>query len=705
MQEAKNQLYNLIKHASDLDDKLDHITKDQQKKLQKHRRDYKDMLFKLLYDLNLNTERAQQMEHKKMEYKEIADETINTLLGTKDDIKDYDKIKTIAIVHRNLKKANDLSKKLKNLEEDVKNYMGKNNMSERSAFESFLECDIAEVHKKVYDFEEFKYELVYYAKEIDRESFLLVQRKINMIDKVTSEFIVDILKISINFLQIFEDKKIQESTELVIMREEQRDETTRLVHKQVPKNDLVMKELVNMNVKYIGRTENKYKDKFEEGMRYCIRERIKGLKGADVYALNNLYDEFTRVKGFKDKKDTILDWTSIIQTFHDELRNFFLENPLPPKDIVFVLDFTEKYYKFLESDLNIHAEVLGEDLLSGRENQLIGEYIKTATFSLSNWIDTITEKEVNRFHQRIATPMFDEDNKYISENFITFLSLIKQQLEPIAFSPKILSQITAEIVRFTHSFAKEIVRAMERDFTPACKQKDNPGYEEYVITIGNSGLKITEYISSVPQGQSNEIKELGNIFLTLAKRSNNFLTLFVINTCKPVLDKVFTDVWYNEDIINIFLITIEDFFSDYKLVMVDFLFYLFIDEIISEITKSYLKQLTRKRAKLYEDCGYRLDKDISRLTDLLKKYNDDASFDVLQKIVPLLGKCNLDIFIIELKSLLMAYPDIKRDYIKNIILKKDYLSDAERKTFLAKTKECFNELKSERKTLFSSIFF
>lgn len=97
----------------------------------------------------------------------------------------------------------------------------------------------------------------------------------------------------------------------------------------------------------------------------------------------------------------------------------------------------------------------------------------------------------------------------------------------------------------------------------------------------------------MPQAQSNEIKDLGNIFLNLAKKDKNFLSLFVLNTCKPVLDNVFTDAWYNEDILNVLIITIEDFFSDYKLVMIDFLFYFFIDEMVSELTNAYLKQLTR----------------------------------------------------------------------------------------------------------------
>ncbi|KAM0677536.1 SNARE-binding exocyst subunit S6 [Binucleata daphniae] len=376
-------------------------------------------------------------------------------------------------------------------------------------------------------------------------------------------------------------------------------------------------------------------------------------------------------------------------------------------DILYILDFTKKYYEFLEAVMKVPKESLGDEILGDKENELIQEYTKCATSSLSAWVDNLKNNEIESFFAREASPTLDEEDKYTSLNFINLLQLIKQQLEPIAYNHKIFKVIINEITVCVRQFSKEIVKAMDKDFIPACKQKCNPGYEEYVIMFGNSGLKVTQYVSSLPLAQTSEVKELGNIFINITKKSNYYLSSFVINTCKPVIDKIFTNEWYTDDITKVLVVTVDDFLIDYQTNMSDFSFITFVYELCSELTKAYLKQLVRKRAKIYEDCGYKLNKDLGKFIDLFNKYGEkdevESNLEAFKRIIPLLGRCNEEMFVVEFKAFLTVYPDIKKEYIKNIVYKKEEMDEESKKRLWVKVKECFKEIANIRTTMFSKL--
>lgn len=737
MEEGLKKLKNLIRHPDDINEKIEQIMIKQKKENLKTKNDYNDTLQQILYNLNLNQSKIKDILKLKKEYEGEVEQTSNILTSLKDYIQNYKKIESIAIIHRNFKKVRDLNEKLVNLENDVRKYLEVQKTEQGDVIDSFftfdifIEKDLLEMHKEIFNFEEFKYELVYYSQEIDRECFLMVQRKINLIDKVLIDFLVAFLKIGTNFIELFKREHIKNEVEIIIMLEEERDALTRKVKQGKGSSDIVMNEIYNMNYRYLERDEKNLKERFMEAMRDCIRNKVYEFR-RENFAINNMntvFDDLDCIAQYynqdhkenhdnekdsanhetakKKKNMKVIDWFSIIIAYNDELRKFLNEKYFNTGEILYILKFTDSFYTSINTLFKIPKESLGEPLLHDKEEAYLNEYMRQASLSLGSWIDTIKNNEIEKFYRRDVPPIVDEENKYVSENFITFLSIIKQQLEPISFHQKIFTFITNEIIKFSKSFAKEISRAMERDLNTSCKQKGQPGYEEYVIMMGNSGIKIAQYVSSLPQSQNSEIKDLGNIFIDITKKANQLLSLFVLNTCKPATDKIFTDEWYNEDVTNILLVTLEDFLSDYSLTMSGFTFITFIYELINELMKAYLNQLKRNRAKIYEDCGYKLQKDYEKIFVLFSNYGDEeeiaSHLEIFKKIIPLLGRTSEEIFMIDLKALLGVYPDIKRDYIKNIVLKKDELSNSEKKTYLEKIKECFSEIRSDRKTLFSTL--
>ncbi|KAM0688175.1 SNARE-binding exocyst subunit S6 [Conglomerata obtusa] len=797
MDEAHTKLHDLLNTPSSLDN-LSALIIETRKSLHKDRHAYKDHLLQNLYNLNQNHSTIFNIKSDKKGYERLFT-TNQALLQSFDNyIPDYDKIEQVSLSYRNFRKVHDLNEKLVNLDREIAE-ISENNTSFET--ETFVTNNITSLHHKIFTFEEFKYELIFYAKSIDRESFLNVQRKVNLVYRVCAGFKLCFLKVGNNFLKYFQDVNVHKAVVYVLCLEEERDEMTKKVKGGGEKDDLMIKEICRVNYRYKDRDENNYKKQFECAMKDLMIGRVGKLRQGDfnvgrlefvfddlnyikIYADNELNFEKIKVKNETlkenkkqenkknsldikgsdsnsyntDKSDTdesledtnskqsndkyqknnstnnfndneeanvsqdessekfnlrsfevlIIDWKNLIITFHAEIKKFLDEKLFNSGDILYVLDFIERFYSYLSSNFKLQKENLGDDLLGEKEDIYISDYIKSATSSLGAWIQTLTNNELELFYERDVSPVLDEEDKYISNNFINFLQLIKQQLEPISFNKKIFKMIAKEINKFAKIFSKEMIKAMEKDFLPCCKQKGNPGYEEYVIMMGNSGLKVTQYISSLPQSQSEEVKELGNTFISITKKSNFFLASFVLYTCKPITDKIFTDEWYNEELIRTITVTIDDFLVDYRLTMSDFSFITFIYELTSELTKVYLKQLIRKRAKIYEDCGYKLEKDYDKIYETFCKYGEQeevkSNLEAFKKLIPLLERCSMDIFIIELKSLLVVYPDIKREYIKSIIYKKNELSESEKRKYLNRIKECFNDIKNVRKTLFSTLF-
>lgn len=701
MQKDQNlKIEDLIKHPIDFETRLDSIYLEAKKVLASLQNDHRCNLNLLVSNLNLNRDRFTSISSMKDVYQNNTQELINILTDERDAIADYKKIESMAIIHRNFKKVRDLSEKIGSLEKDVSSYENLDIIK-----------DLRKKHMLSFNFEEFRYELAYYLSGTERGVYLSVTRKMNSLDRVIAEFLVDFLRIGDNFIELFRDGEVVKDVEIILEFEEQRDSITKKVNGPSD-GDIVKDELKRINYRYQKRTEKDLKNKFENSMKGGIKKRVGEFWNTGIENLDSVFDDFDLFVEFRNqslgseedpKLNSVLDWNSILMAYNQEIKTLVDENALSSREILFMLGFVDNFYSDFHSKFGISKESFPVTILGDCEDKFIQEYIKTASGTFISWIDTIKAKEIDNFIRRDTPPILDEDNKYVSDNFITLLSLIKEQLDPIAFNKKIFDSVANEIVRFSKSFTKEIMKVMEKESITCTKNKGKPGFEEYVIMVGNSGLKITQYVTTLPQAQNSELKELAELFLNVTKDSNTVLSTFIINTCKSVLDKLFTDDWYNEDITRVLLITLEDFLADYVNTMSNFSFFLFMDDLTNELIDFYYKQLIRNRAKIYEDCGYRVEKDCERLQELFGKYNSDVSFSDLLKISPLLGKCSLDIFIVELKSLLLARPNIKRDVIKSIIKKKDELTDGEKKTYLDRVKICFSEIQNERNTAFSSM--
>ncbi|KAG0418952.1 Exocyst complex component sec6, partial [Dictyocoela roeselum] len=361
------------------------------------------------------------------------------------------------------------------------------------------------------------------------------------------------------------------------------------------------------------------------------------------------------------------------------------------------------------------------------------------------WVQAIVDSEIEKFYSRETAPDEDENKKYISPGFINLLQIIKEQLEPISFDKTIFKLVTTKIIILAENFRGQINGAMENDLKKSYQLKSKPGYEEYAIMFGNSGLKLAQYANSLPECQNIEVKALGNIFIDVLKKSNQCLTIFVLKTCQPITDQIFTDSWYFEELHNHnenysadghnsyttntnpdghnsyttntnpnnyangnshnntparttlskrFAVTIEDFLSDYFISMSEYSFVTFLYELASEIVGVYVRQLSRRRAKIRTNCRNCLLRDFRLLKMVFKKYGDDEianNLNLIHRIGPIVEASSLDLFLTELRIFRADFPDLKKDFAKNLVKKRIDLEEGEKRVWIDGIKKVFED--------------
>ncbi|KAF7683398.1 Exocyst complex component sec6 [Astathelohania contejeani] len=636
MDDALSKLSDHLKHPSDLDDKLPHIEHQTQKDMKKLYRTLAGSLISAhptTIPFDIITDKLTKYSNN---FPKISQ--INTSNPTDENTN------KLCIAYTNLI---NLRLFVERLEEYSK--IGPNK-------------DLLVWHYNVYQAEEFQSEVLSLVDELDARQIQSIRRRIKPISQASYEFTLNILKLGENLLK--QSKDTIHDILRIIEKEDKRD----IEIKKIKEIENQKKAIFNR--KYLKSSPKELSNKFYDTVKTGIKRKFE----------ENSF-EFVQ----KDL-ETIKCWETpdlalfLINQYSSCLRGLIESSNLDAGEILALLEFVGEY----DNTLKILFAMPSPQLLIGREEKLISTYIEAATGKLDGWMENLIETEVSSFKTRTEAPSLDEHGKYISTGFITLLSLVKQQLEPVSFHTALSNLIAGKLVGHGEKFAKAIITAIETD------NKKIPGYEEYVVMMGNSGLRITRYVQQIGAPV-----ELATVFLGITKAANEALSSYIIHTCKPVLDIIFTDPWYDGNILAL-TETLKDFFSDYKMVMEVYAFKTLLNVVAGNLCQAYLKQLKRKRAVLYRDCGSRLDRDIEEIREVFEQYESGAKLDVIAHLSPLITCGSIDIFLIELKAMRLNV-DVDKDVVKSIIKKREDLSNEEKEIFSGRLVEIYGEKKKKKK--------
>lgn len=670
MSKALFDLSETLRHSEDISSKLDSMEKEYKNNYEVYQQKFNNKISSVYNAIRTTSDNLNILKEKIDNFNLTKDKNIKILEDFNYLINDYKTVKLICLAHQRFLKIKSFMENLKNDDEDL------------------IDDDIEKYHENIYQKEEFCFELEQFNVDLAGDDMLKIEEIIKNIKKQSLDFTLFILDIVRDFKSNY---NVFDKISNIVHKEEERDELTLKAKEGEKGKNPILSQISKMYLRYVTREPKNLKQQIINVIKSGIKEQFLIEKDIFIVQLDNILSDLDII--YHNVHFSFFTFTDFLETYHICLKTAIDNNldKMDASELLKLIEFKSNYYLTIESKYNKIAEGLGPKLLDN-ENELLEKYAKTVSNKLHDWIENITKIEIDKFLSRDSDLNKDEYDKLISTGFISLLQMIKIQLEPISFNKKVFLYITKTVQNYCEIFKERICNEIEKDFLPSCQGKSKPGFEDYCIVFGNSGLKLTQYITSLPQCQSDEVRELSNIFISILKTCNNFLAQFVINTCKPATDKLFTNKW--DEGLSIFIITIEDFLQDYQIVMMDFTFLTFCHELSQLIVKIYYQKLSLKTTIIDKNTSINIKRDYEKLINSLGKFCNQSDLEEfllpLNKLVPIIEYNSEDIFLLELKSLLMVKKDISKKLIMNIINKKIDLNNNDKKQFIKKIEEIFN---------------
>lgn len=685
MEKAIFELNDKLKHPSDVENKLDSILDRYRSKNNKEVDNLHSACNTYIHGIKDTFTTLKDIKEVMLQLKAHKEDCTKILSGSKYILNEYKTIKEISIAHENFCKIQRFIENLNKTDEDLD------------------DKDIEEQARIVFENDEFACDLKQYNYEMSSEESIIVERKLNSIKKASVEFTSCVMHIFSDYVQ---NIHIFQKMNQIIDKEEERDNIIRKVKEGENSDDPVKRQYFISYSKYINSEPKDLKKKVVNVIKSSIKAKFNAARDKrDVFEnLSFIFDDLNEL--CTGNTISFFSFEDFCIEYHSSLK-WFIENKLrniEPEDILGIIEFKAYYYDRFQKDFKKIPESLGPRLIEN-EGELLTKYSNIASSKLKTWIDNISMIEIQKFTSRDPEINRDEEGKLVSSGFINLLQIIKAQLEPISFNKKIFLVLTNIIKDNCVVFKEKIQSALQSELKNVLENKKLHGFEDYCIMFGNSGLRLTRYISSLPFFQSDEVRNLQQIFLGILKDSNSILCEYIIDTCKPALSKIFTSEWKKNKKKDVFIITLDDFLQDYSKTMSEYTFSTFVCELCTKIYNFYKKSLVSSKISLDMHISKALKDDFENIVGVLKKYLGREKFESflapMLKFCPLMDTTNGELFVYELKSMILSDTDIKQSFIESFISMRKDMDDDEKNIVLSKLPEIFSMRKTKKKTLIS----
>lgn len=685
------ELSEKLRHPSDIKTKLPTLKENIKNELSYHSNGFKLKMLEAYSGINRFTDYIDILKTKFENFKINKAGSIKLLEGFSKLIKDYDKVEKISQAHKNFQKIKSFTDNFKNIDTDPQDE------------------NIEIYHKNIYEKEEFVCEVELYNYELEREDFSYIEVVINKVKKRSYEFEIVLIEIASEFIENYE---LMGKINKILIIEEERDKITSMARKGEKGNDRKLAEIAKMYPRYITREPKDLASKIVKTLKAAIKEKFDKIDTEKIF-IKKLYFVMDDLKCIYEKiKLEHFKFEDFLNEYHKNLKEKIKNtiDRLDAGEILLLIEFKTKYYSNIEASFNKVWESLEGGAIVENESKLLERYSKTVSEKLKYWIGNISESEKEKFYSRDNNFGSDEDGKLISPGFISLLQIIKSQLEPIVFNKRVFLEITESVKIYCEKFKKTIMNAVKQDFKLVCQSKSKPGFEDYCIMLGNSGLKLTQYITSLPEYQKSEVRDLGNIFLEILRGCNYFLAELVLITSEPVIKKIFTEEWISADSTWTLILTIEDFLEDYQKTMANYSFKEFIVDVAKSICEAYFKRCKSKHIVIDTVTADVWKSDYESIKELLSRYTKveivEKNLSLMLRLVPFFEMTNEESLVQELKLFKLENSEISSQVIKNIFVKRNNLSKKLKTKMIENITEIFGteNVKSKNKKRYISKF-
>lgn len=685
MVKSFEELIGKFRYPSDIDNKIEAVVNSCKNTIEAQENKAMSLYNSKIYSIGKISNIVEDIYKNIENLKNLKLDGLGIIQNSETKLKDYNTIQMIVSAHKNFIKTKKFLKKLHDVEEEIH------------------EEDIEKYHKIVYEKEEFLSELIWYKYDLKEEDMKLIESKITYLKKVSLEFTTFISKIIENFIEHCE---IYDKINRIVEMEENRDIITFQAKDGQSSTEPVKKQHYLQNLKYTKREPKLLKNHLIRVIKASIDSLFVGIDKDQYLAdMNSIVKDLSKLSQYELN---FFPFKSFLEYYHWHFKKLIVKKlkDIEAEDILGIIEFKAMYVKEIGKYYEKDEENLSLTLIDD-EQELLKRYSVMATNKLKSWIDNITDSEIERFRIREKLINKDENGKLISPGFINLMQIIKAQLEPVKFYQSIFSSIIIVLKEKCISFKDAIISSMRKELSQSIENKGLPGFEDYCIMFGNSGLKLTQYFANLEFFKDQDSKGLQSIFLEILQTSNGCLCDYVINTCKPVLSKVFENEWVDKNLSRVMTVTLQDFLQDYRSTLLEYSFITFICDLCTRLYESYKAQLKTSKIVMNKKISRYLANDYNKIVGVLNKFaSEDEFIDYLKPIlnfIPLIECSNGEVFVLEAKTLLQADSTIEKDMILNIVEHKTEISGEQKSIILQRIHGLFENSNTKKKRFLSGI--
>ncbi|RHZ49988.1 hypothetical protein Glove_508g44 [Diversispora epigaea] len=481
-----------------------------------------------------------------------------------------------------------------------------------------------------------------------------------------------------------------------------------------------------------------YKEKFSETLKDSVTEKFGNIlnkeKGhlAIIDKLEFVYEDLKSINNQIAPQFPNLN-RELVLTYHKNVYSL-LDDILQSKpDVVIVfrlIRWVRQYHIIVLIDLHdlqMSKDLLKPQLLDGREQELVDEYINIMCSKIQEWKPNLINNNIEEFIKRAKNPDIIDENQLfrLTETSIT-INMINQTVEIAINSAheKILVETIKECCQVIIDLQQDMNRTLESESLKYIENTPPDNFIEYVLALANDQLRYADFIEEIVKRTQTiqilskeyiyEIKEKTSPTLDgcfrLANVAIEIIMKIIYNEIGEFLE-LHTSPWYKEPgkFMKIIIAKLRGNTDHYRPHLKLYLFDKFIRTMAQLFVIAYIESMIKNGTKYkMPQCLELMKQDIQEAHEYFGKYLEatemEQQFDPISKLKEFLTTTGKWIDK-DYNSIKNAYGDVPRKLIKKILSKRSDLNPIQLKMLgnIIKTKELEAEEFTGEPTIFSKV--
>ncbi|ORX77043.1 exocyst complex component Sec6 [Anaeromyces robustus] len=585
------------------------------------------------------------------------------------------------------------------------------------------------IHFKISELKLFQDRIMYRAQTLTSDERLTLVNYFSTLNRLIDEFeeylwsltenIYDVL-INTNVNSIIYILKIVEAEEKFDERLKQQDKT-----KMIHKSSGYREKFFNILTKAIDkRFAEQLKFSGEDGEEASVE--ILERTGFIIDDLTLVHDEL--IPRFP-KNYAIFNYFML--EYHRHVKNVMDRIIADVSDtgaILMILRWVQEYYTDMSTRLGVTEDSLEPQLLDGKEDKLINDYLSLNHQKSVEWVTNIMSSGIKRFSEREEPPEINPNGNYNLSLSVILFQIINQQINLAKSSNR--SELAFDVVmeckktiQIFQNGWKDTVNK-EYQFYVNSPETSPKGLPEYLIALANDCLWCSEYTDEITKEVKHifndeemekintELNEIQKEFMNASKRCIYILIEIMMLDVKSTFSQLYSQSWYDEESqMNIIICTLLDYCGDFQEYFQEYLFTKFITDLNERFVIAYLESFSNRSAKLkMPSCKEKIENDIRQAEEFFTNYRSTKrvteSFKPIRLFYSMMTSSSTMIFL-DFYSLWKEYPDVPLNFIENVLHKRDDLQNAQIKEIMEqcnqKAKEEKEKMTNEITTVFSKL--